>query len=70
MVEFVDWFLSDGIGSVEEADYIPLDDAALAGDRSRPGKAADPPSNRMGGRVWPGLPRSPMLSPCTRALVT
>ena len=28
-VAFVDWFLSDGIGSVEEADYIPLDDAAL-----------------------------------------
>ena len=29
IVGFVDWFLSDGIGAVEEADYIPLDDAAL-----------------------------------------
>jgi phosphate transport system substrate-binding protein len=26
---FVDWFLTDGIGSVEEADYVALDDAAL-----------------------------------------
>jgi phosphate transport system substrate-binding protein len=30
VVAFVDWFLSDGIGAVEEADYIALDDAALA----------------------------------------
>jgi phosphate transport system substrate-binding protein len=29
VAEFVDWFLTDGIGSVEEADYIPLDEAAL-----------------------------------------
>jgi len=29
IVEFVDWFLSDGIGAVEEADYIPLDETAL-----------------------------------------
>jgi phosphate transport system substrate-binding protein len=26
---FVDWLLTDGIGSVEEADYVPLDEAAL-----------------------------------------
>ena len=30
VVAFVDWLLTDGIGSVEEADYIPLDEAALA----------------------------------------
>jgi phosphate transport system substrate-binding protein len=29
LVAFVDWFLSDGIGSVTEADYVALDDAAL-----------------------------------------
>jgi phosphate transport system substrate-binding protein len=29
VVAFVDWLLTDGIGSVEEADYVPLDDAAL-----------------------------------------
>jgi phosphate transport system substrate-binding protein len=29
VVAFVDWLLSDGMGSVEEADYIALDDAAL-----------------------------------------
>lgn len=29
IVSFVDWFLSDGIGAVEEADYVALDDAAL-----------------------------------------
>jgi phosphate transport system substrate-binding protein len=29
VVAFVDWLLTDGIGSVEEADYIPLDDEAL-----------------------------------------
>ena len=28
--EFVDWFLSDGVGAVTEADYIALDDATLA----------------------------------------
>ena len=26
IVSFVDWFLSDGIGAVEEADYVALDD--------------------------------------------
>jgi phosphate transport system substrate-binding protein len=30
VAEFVDWFLSDGIGAVTEADYIALDDATLA----------------------------------------
>jgi phosphate transport system substrate-binding protein len=30
LVEFVDWFLTDGIGAVTEADYIALDDATLA----------------------------------------
>ena len=30
VVAFVDWFLTDGIGSVEEADYVPLDETALA----------------------------------------
>jgi len=30
LVEFVDWFLTDGIGAVEEADYVALDDASLA----------------------------------------
>jgi phosphate transport system substrate-binding protein len=30
IVAFVDWFLSDGIGAVEEADYVRLDEAALA----------------------------------------
>ena len=30
LVEFVDWFLSDGIGAVTEADYVALDNAALA----------------------------------------
>ena len=30
VVAFVDWLLTDGIGSVEEADYIPLDETALA----------------------------------------
>ncbi len=30
VAEFVDWFLTDGIGAVEEADYVALDDAALA----------------------------------------
>ena len=30
LVAFVDWFLSDGIGAVEEADYVPLDEASLA----------------------------------------
>ena len=29
VVAFVDWLLSDGIGSVEEADYVALDEAAL-----------------------------------------
>jgi phosphate transport system substrate-binding protein len=28
-VAFVDWLLSDGIGSVEEADYVALDETAL-----------------------------------------
>jgi phosphate transport system substrate-binding protein len=31
---FVDWFLTDGIGSVEEADYVALDDAALEETRA------------------------------------
>ena len=30
LVEFLDWFLTDGIGAVEEADYVALDDASLA----------------------------------------
>ena len=30
LAEFVDWFLSDGIGAVTEADYVALDDATLA----------------------------------------
>ena len=30
LVAFVDWFLSDGIGSVTEADYVGLDETALA----------------------------------------
>ena len=30
VVAFVDWLLTDGIGSVEEADYVPLDETALA----------------------------------------
>ena len=30
VAEFVDWFLTDGIGAVEEADYVALDDATLA----------------------------------------
>ncbi len=30
VVAFVDWLLTDGIGSVAEADYIPLDETALA----------------------------------------
>ena len=30
LAEFVDWFLTDGIGAVEEADYVALDDASLA----------------------------------------
>jgi phosphate transport system substrate-binding protein len=30
VVAFVDWFLTDGIGSVAEADYVPLDETALA----------------------------------------
>jgi phosphate transport system substrate-binding protein len=30
VVSFVDWLLTDGIGSVEEADYVPLDQTALA----------------------------------------
>jgi len=34
LVEFVDWFLTDGIGSVEEADYVALDDAALEESRA------------------------------------
>ena len=29
VVAFVDWLLTDGIGSVEEADYVPLDETAL-----------------------------------------
>ena len=34
VAEFVDWFLTDGIGSVEEADYVALDDAALEETRA------------------------------------
>jgi phosphate transport system substrate-binding protein len=30
IVAFVDWFLTEGIGAVEEADYVGLDEAALA----------------------------------------
>ena len=30
VVAFVDWLLTDGIGSVAEADYVPLDETALA----------------------------------------
>jgi phosphate transport system substrate-binding protein len=30
VVAFVDWLLTDGMGSVEEADYVPLDETALA----------------------------------------
>ena len=30
VVSFVDWLLTDGIGSVAEADYVPLDETALA----------------------------------------
>jgi phosphate transport system substrate-binding protein len=34
VVAFVDWLLTDGIGSVEEADYVALDEAALEETRS------------------------------------
>ena len=34
VAEFVDWFLTEGTGAVEEADYVPLDEAALGETRA------------------------------------
>ena len=70
VVEFVDWFLSDGIGAVTEADYVALDDAALADTVSSLGRPLIRAKPDRGGRAWLDLPLSPMLSLCTRASVT